>query len=68
VHAGSNYPLLQGVVREGGAAFLHEKPEDDRHLSTNRRRFGAGSQALHDILVPIISQSLCIKENIGDWV
>jgi hypothetical protein len=30
--------------------FPTQKPEDDRHLSTNRRLFGAGSQALHDIL------------------
>jgi hypothetical protein len=41
--------------------FPTQKPEDDRHLSTNRRLFGAASQALHDILSlprPIIDRDM----------
>lgn len=53
--SGSGHPLLQGVVRRGRfqkTDLLHSKPEDDRQISTNRRRFGAEMQALlHDSLI-----------------
>lgn len=53
--SGGGHPLLQGVVQKvrfQGTTFLHGKPEDDRHISTNRRRFGAEMQALlHDVLL-----------------